>query len=65
MKSFSDLINNKESSLPHSKDEINYIVNSYTSGNINDDEMTAWLKAVYKNSMNIDETISYTDSICS
>ena len=37
--------------------EIDYIVNSYTNGKIQDDTMTSWLKSVYINGMNFNETI--------
>ena len=65
MKTFFNLINDKESNQAHSKQEIHYIVNSYTDGEIKDDAMTSWLKAICLNGMNFSETINYTDSIIS
>ena len=43
-----------------SQSEIEFIVNGYTAGTILDDEMTRWLKAVFKHGMNHDETMDYT-----
>ena len=40
--------------------EIEYVVNQYTSGKISDDIMTNWLKAIYHEGMNNEETLSYT-----
>ena len=44
--------------------EIEYVVNQYTSGKISDDIMTNWLKAIYHEGMNNEETLSYTQCIC-
>ena len=63
MKTLPELIKNKQSNKIHTQQEIDYIVNSYTSGNIKDEDMTSWLKAVYLNGMSFDETIDYTASI--
>jgi thymidine phosphorylase len=63
MKTFSELIKEKKINKSHSKEEIDYIVNSYTSGKIQDDMMAKWLKAICENSMNFDETVNYTNSI--
>lgn len=57
------LINNKKNNQFHDSKEINFIVNSYLQGQVNDEEMTSWLKQVFDNGMNIHETILYTDSI--
>ena len=57
------LIKNKINSKKHSNAEINFIINSYLKDNISDQDMTQWLKAVYNNNMNINETVYYTDSI--
>jgi len=46
-----------------SQSEISYIVNGYTSGNISSNEMTDWLKTVFDNGMNYEETIFYTQSM--
>ena len=63
MKTFFDLIKDKESNHAHSKEEIDFIINSYTSGEIKDETMTSWLKAVCLNGMKFSETVNYTDSI--
>ncbi len=57
------LIHDKLNSNPHKDDEINFIINSYLSNNISDEDMTKWLKAVYNHNMNIDETAHYTNAI--
>jgi len=57
------LINDKKKIKHHSKNDINFIVNGYLKNNISDQDMTKWLKAIYKNSMNIDETVYYTNAI--
>ncbi len=57
------LIQTKISNGSHSKKDIKYIVDSYTRGNISNKKMTAWLKAVYFNGMDLDETINYTNAI--
>ena len=43
-----------------SNSEIEYIVNEYTVGTMNDDDMTRWLKAVVQQGMNQEETMVYT-----
>ena len=48
------LIHDKLNSNPHKDDEINFIINSYLSNNISDEDMTKWLKAIYNHNMNID-----------
>ncbi len=57
------LVNDKASHKEHSSSEIDYIVNSYLTDKISDNEMTSWLKAIFNNGMNIDETIAYTSAI--
>ena len=42
------LINNKNKIKHHSKNDINFIVNGYLKNNISDQDMTKWLKAIYK-----------------
>ena len=58
-----NLIKSKTSNIPHSKEDIEYIVNSYTRGIISDKQMSRWLKAVHLNGMDSKETINYTDAI--
>ena len=57
------LVNDKASHKEHSSSEIDYIVNSYLTDKISDNEMTSWLKAILNNGMNINETIAYTSAI--
>ena len=57
------IINDKNKNLSHSKSEINYVVKSYLSNKISHNDMTDWLKAVFKYNMNFEETVSYTDAI--
>ena len=63
MSDIQKLINNKNNNKFHSSKEINFIVKSYLNNKINSDDMTLWLNAIFDNSMNIDETVSYTSSI--
>ena len=57
------LIKNKDAAISHSKEDIKYIVDSYTAGNISDSQMTKWLKAVHSKGMNFQETINYTNTV--
>ena len=57
------LIKDKSSNKSHSKKDIEYIVDSYTKENISDHQMSMWLKAVYLNGMDFQETINYTNAI--
>ena len=57
------LIQDKLSNTPHSKQDIEYIVDTYTRDNISNKQMTEWLKAVCLNGMNLQETISYTSAM--
>lgn len=63
MNNFHSLVQNKNNSQTHTNDQISFIVNSYLRNKISDNEMTTWLKAVYENGMNINETVFYTNSI--
>ena len=63
MLDINNLINNKLSAEFHTEEEIDYIVQSYLNNKFSNDKMTEWLKAVFNNNMNIDETAFYTKSI--
>ena len=63
MLTIESLIKDKLNLKAHNTSNINYIVNSYLTDKISDNEMTSWLKAIFNNGMNIDETIAYTSSI--
>ena len=60
MVSLETIIHQKQSGGILSNTNIQYIVNGYTSGVISDDEMTAWLNAVFQNGMSHEETLDYT-----
>jgi len=57
------LIQSKVSNNPHSKEDIQYIVEAYTRDNISDKEMSKWLKAVCLNGMSLKETVNYTSAM--
>jgi len=63
MPAIESLIKDKLNLNTHNTSDINYIVNSYLTDKISDNEMTSWLKAIFNNGMNIDETIAYTSAI--
>jgi len=55
-----DLIHKKKQSESLTQDEINFIVEGYTSGDIPDYQMSAFLMAVYFKGMNKEETANLT-----
>ena len=55
-----DIIVEKNNNEELSYEEIKYIVDNYVNGNINDDDMTQFLKSVLKNDMTLDETYNLT-----
>ena len=55
-----DIIKKKENKLELTKEEIEYVVNNYVSGVINDNDMTLLLNAITKNDMSINETYNLT-----
>lgn len=63
MVSLESIIHQKKSGGILSNTHIQDMVNGYTSGIISDDEMTAWLKAVYNQGMSHDETLNYTKTM--
>ena len=60
MLSSKSIITKKENGKILSFDEIDYIVNRYTSNKISDNIMGSWLKAVYNKGMDYNETLDYT-----
>ena len=58
-----DLIMKKRNGGVHSKDEIRYIVDGFTNGDIPDYQMSAWLMCVYFNGMNKEETLELTNTM--
>ena len=63
MKNNLSIIQDKINGNSHTDNEIRLLVNEYNSGKINDDDMTAWLKAVKKHGMNKNEVSTYTDAV--
>lgn len=57
-----DLIEKKKQGLAHTKEEINFIVNGFVSGEIEDYQMSAWLMAVCFQDLNIEETAYLTEA---
>lgn len=55
-----DIITKKKRNIPLSTEEIEWLVKSYTDGGISDAQMTAFLMAVYFNSMTDEETSAMT-----
>lgn len=60
-----DLINKKKNRGALSKEEIEFIVKGYTSGEIPDYQMSAFLMAVCLNGMNHEETLNLTVAMAS
>src|SRR5574344_21202 len=58
-----DLIDKKKRNGCHSKEEINFIVDSMMNGSAPDYQISAWLMAVYFNGMTDKETSYLTDAI--
>ena len=58
-----DLIRKKRDSGEHSLEEINYLVSSYTRGDIPDYQMAAWLMAVWIRGLSPAETASLTEAM--
>jgi pyrimidine-nucleoside phosphorylase len=58
-----DLIRKKRDSGEHSLEEINYLVSSYTLGDIPDYQMAAWLMAVWIRGLSPAETASLTEAM--
>lgn len=55
-----DIINKTKRKAPLTDEEIKYLVNGYTIGEIPDHQMSAWLMAVCLNGLTDEETISLT-----
>lgn len=55
-----DIINKTKRHISLTKDEISWIVNEYTNGNVPDYQMSAWLMSVCLNSINDQETMALT-----
>lgn len=55
-----DLIIKKRDGGTHTKEEIEFIINGFTNGDIPDYQMSAWLMAVYYKGMTAEETVDLT-----
>lgn len=58
-----DLIEKKKKGLKHTKEEINFLVNSLMNGQAEDYQISAWLMAVYFQGMTAEETANFTEAI--
>ncbi len=58
-----DLIDKKKKNGVHSKEEIDFLIESLMDGSAPDYQISAWLMAVYFNSMTEDETVFLTDAL--
>lgn len=57
-----DLIQKKKEGKKHTQEEINFLIENYTSGNIEDYQMAAWLMAVCFKGLDDEETAYLTQS---
>lgn len=58
-----ELIKKKKSGGHHSREEVAWIVRSFTNGDFKDYQMAAWAMAVWFNGMNDDETAALTEAM--
>ena len=58
-----DLIEKKKRGLSHSKEEINFLIESMMNGHAPDYQISAWLMAVYFKGLNLDETAWLTEAM--
>lgn len=58
-----DLIMKKRNGDEHSKEEIRYIIEGFTKGEIPDYQMSAWLMSVYYKGMTGEETLELTNAM--
>lgn len=58
-----DLIDKKKRCGAHSKEEINFLIESLMNGSASDYQISAWLMAVYFNCMDEDETVYLTEAL--
>ncbi|MBQ2013979.1 MAG: pyrimidine-nucleoside phosphorylase [Peptococcaceae bacterium] len=56
-----DIIARKRDGFVHSKEELEFFLNGYIKGKIGDEQMAAWLMAVYFQGLNEEETLILTD----
>lgn len=58
-----DLIEKKKQGKTHSKEEINFLINSLMDGSAQDYQISAWLMAVYFKGLNEEETAYLTEAM--
>ena len=58
-----DVIESKKLGKEHSKEEIEFLINSLMNGTATDYQLAAWLMAVYFNGMTDSETAYLTDAM--
>lgn len=58
-----DIINKTKRAIPLSDEEISYVVNGYTNGEIPDYQMSSWLMAVCLNGLTEHETVALTTAM--
>lgn len=56
-----DIIAHKRDGLSHNRTELEFLIKGYVAGSISDEQMAAWLMAVYFQGMTEDETVLLTD----
>lgn len=56
-----DMIAKKRDGFAHSRPELEFLIKGYTAGTISDEQMAAWLMAVYFQGMSEEETVILTD----
>lgn len=56
-----DLIAQKRDGYAHTRAELEFFINGYVQGSIGDEQMAAWLMAVYFQGMTEEETVILTD----
>lgn len=56
-----DIIARKRDGFVHTKEELEFFLNGYIKGEIGDEQMAAWLMAVYFKGLNEEETLTLTD----
>ncbi|MBE7706770.1 MAG: thymidine phosphorylase [Cyanobacteria bacterium SIG30] len=57
-----DLIQKKKTGLKHTKEEIDFLINGYMNGVVDDYQISAWLMAVCFNDLDIEETAWLTEA---
>jgi len=58
-----EIIAKKRDGLELTDDEIHFMINGYTAGNIPDYQISSWLMAVFFRGLNVQETIALTNAV--